>query len=106
MVQPHLNSLMPEAGSPEGANGNLGTYHAAGLPNITGSFNTYFETEALGFVSSGAFYKASTVLGWGNNARDHLTGVVGFTAKNSNALYGKAATVQPTSFCTQYLIKY
>ena len=29
-----------------------------------------------------------------------------FNASQSNAIYGASATVQPASFCVQYLIKY
>ena len=90
---------------PEGANGNLGTYHAAGLPNITG-------TASFGFRNDWT-KSASGALSWSNASFQGLCDypcLVGITlnlkANSSNALYGKATTVQPLSFCTQYLIKY
>ena len=90
---------------PEGANGNLGTYHAAGLPNITG-------TASFGFRNDWT-KSASGALSWSNASFQGLCDfpcLVGITlnlkANSSNALYGKSTTVQPQSLCVQYLIKY
>ena len=51
------------------------------------------------------------------NDRDYLTALTAapnnkgqgdmmFYADRSNSIYGKSSTVQPPSFCVQYLIKY
>ena len=93
---------------PEGANGNLGTYHAAGLPNITGDTGMESGVDGeMGATSySGCFYSGangtSTGIFYTRKQRADLI----FSATKSNAVYGKATTVQPTSLCVQYLIKY
>lgn len=93
---------------PEGANGNLGTYHAAGLPNITGSTGTESGVNGdIGATSySGCFYSGQNGASTGIFATRNTMPLLLFSATKSNAIYGKATTVQPTSFCTQYLIKY
>ena len=89
---------------PEGANGNFGAYHAAGLPNITGAF----------VMVSGSHHQGAGAFSIGTNSNDanimaEVSGTVPwfqFNASQSNAIYGKSTTVQPQSFCVQYLIKY
>lgn len=90
---------------PEGANGNLGTYHNAGLPNITGAASFGFRNDWQ--------KSASGALSWSNASFQGLCDFptqVGITlnlkANSSSTLYGKSTTVQPQSLCVQYLIKY
>ena len=73
-----------------------GNYVAAGLPNITGTFDTGDRrTHIVG--TSGAFYKNtvnSNTWGQGSGADGNTQGV-GFDASRSNSIYKNGATVQP-----------
>ena len=99
---------------PEGANGNFGAYHEAGLPNITGTAKWSFMgiTEDGGEYSaqfSGAitntsrspFHQSYTTGAWGSSSSG-----IAFNAASSSSIYKANSTVQPNSFCIQYLIKY
>lgn len=85
----------------QGANGDLGEYKEAGLPNITGSFTTIVPTGHMGY---GAFLSdkgIGTSLpavqdGWGFS----------FNASRSNAIYGNSNTVQPPAVALNVFIKY
>lgn len=78
----------------DGTNGD--TTIAAGLPNITGKLGK-FATASL--TTSGAFYPNS-------DQENHLQGggggaafiSYGFTAQNSNSIYGNSTTVQPPAY--------
>ena len=80
---------------------NAGTYHAAGLPNITGVYSprdTVGATNSTG-KASGAFYNSTKV---GSNLQiSSVSGdnsyQIGFDASRSNAIYGRSTTVQPES---------
>lgn len=84
---------------------SVGTYHSAGLPNITGSV-----TPGYGVVKStdGCFYASSlwnyyiTIEKNGRNANDKTN----MSASRSNSLYGAASTVQPSSMASLVLIKF
>lgn len=73
------------------------TYHEAGLPNITGYWNTR-GPEILENATGGAFSIEKTSDGYGFG---HLTG--GFSPKlkinasRSSSVYGRSSTVQPES---------
>ena len=86
----------------QGANGNLGTIKAAGLPNITGKF--YHDTNAKTGLS-GAFTYEGT--GRQNLMNDSPTnsGLITFDASKSNSIYGNSDTVQPPSVCLSFIIK-
>ena len=99
---------------PEGANGNLGTYHAAGLPNITGSGKWSFMgitvtggeytasfSGAITNTNKSSFNQSFTTGAWGTS-----TSGIAFNAASSSSIYKANSTVQPASFCCQYLIKY
>lgn len=90
----------------EGANGNLGTYKEAGLPNITGNMNSMMTDSGGSF--SGAFYyngKPRT-RGWQGNDYDEIRHI-GFDASRlPNSIYGKSNTVQPPALTVNYVIKY
>ena len=53
---------------------------------------------------SGAFYDAKISVNGANGIEGG--GAIGFNASRSNTIYSKSTTVQPSAFCTQYLIKY
>lgn len=75
-----------------GSNGN--STIAAGLPNITGSF----RAPSWDVTGSGAFSSTdvgNTTLGTSGNS-EMLN--ISFSAKNSNAIYGKSSTVQPPAY--------
>lgn len=94
----------------QGASGthSMGSYIAAGLPNITGFLG-----------SSSAFLTANSSAGairtrWGrafvvvvDTTQSHEGGAAfEFDASNSNALYGASSTVQPPAIATNFIIKY
>ena len=100
----------------EGANGNLGIYIEAGLPNITASArNQYVDwnlTPALNNLG-GAFCYGGTLpkshYTGGNatsNGNYHNDELIVFNASLSNSIYGKSTTVQPRALCVNYIIKY
>lgn len=93
----------------EGANGNLGIYIEAGLPNITGSLKYFSERAVWGREAGGAFeeydsidMKIPNVLQSGTNDAYYFN----FNASLSNSIYGKSNTVQPPAVCVNYIIKY
>lgn len=83
-----------------------GTVKAAGLPNISGYISYLFMGEN-GQKSDGAL---SATLQVGNRLINAGTGSawkqLNFSAKNSNAIYGKSSTVQPPALTTIICIKY
>ena len=94
----------------QGANGNLGTSKAAGLPNITGETRYISESCVWAGESSGAFrgYYSNTSKEINNVAlsgKNHAY-YFSFDASKSNAIYGKSNTVQPPSICLTYIIKH
>jgi hypothetical protein len=81
------------------ASGDVGKYHKAGLPNITGrsdlggiyshaAFSGAIATEKDAGNATGATHVAA-----GGDQRVKLT----FDASNSNSIYGRSSTVQPES---------
>ena len=84
-----------------GANGNLMSILAAGLPNITGGLSI----GALTGGASGAITaRSSSVLRSTTDASDSS----GFTfdASRSSSIYGKSTTVQPPAIAVNFFIKY
>jgi len=84
-----------------------GTEKAAGLPNITGTFNPWGE-GASSNVATGVFANvASAQPGWGTTTgRDSDNGLIDFDASRSSAIYGNSTTVQPPAVTMKYIIKY
>jgi len=92
----------------QGASGtrSVGSYIAAGLPNIVGSF----EPVMGGGSASGAV----TWYPYPNNQRiletdsgyGYIVGSYGFSAQRSNAIYGASSTVQQPAIATNFIIKY
>ena len=77
-----------------------GSYHEAGLPNITG------QTLAFSGHDNGAF-RTGNIYG---NAQVTQSGYVmtvnTFEASRVSSVYGASTTVQPKSFTVRYIIKY
>ena len=71
----------------------VGTLQVEGMPNIAGTFGT--DSWGGGVYVSGAFYDTGQ-RGFGddNNGKSQSPRI-GFSAQNSNGLYGAAAGVQP-----------
>lgn len=80
--------------------GSVGTYHSAGLPNITGEFTAVEEQNTV----TGAFY----VIKGGQPSKDgnHYSGQrIQLEATRSAAIFGSASTVQPPSIALLACIK-
>lgn len=74
---------------------DAGTYHQAGLPNITGTFTEHGNTS--GMECTGAFTGEERI-GLGSNSGDARDGGrVTMNASLSSSLYGRSTTVQPES---------
>ena len=93
-----------------GANGSVstvGSYLAAGLPNITGSFNDSYGNIGDFNAADGAFYlnpktnKRFTRTADTNNSSN----TVNFDASRSSSIYGKSSTVQPESIVGMWVVK-
>lgn len=80
------------------ASGNVGSYHEAGLPNITGAFDHFTPTTDPLYVR-GAFSKATGELwDWtgASEMRRNKTRIL-FNSQSSSSIYGSSTTVQPES---------
>lgn len=81
------------------ASGNAGTYHQAGIPNITGRsdlggiYRSISFSGAIATVSNEGDATGATHVNAGGNQKVKLT----FNASNSNSIYGRSDTVQPES---------
>ena len=85
-----------------GASGvsEVGGYLAAGLPNITGSFEGNIND---GVTKTGAFYVSSTTSTGGDGGKGG--GTISFDASRCNSIYGKSSTVQPQSVVGMWCVK-
>lgn len=92
----------------QGASGthSTGSYIAAGLPNIAGSF----EPVMGGGTASGAYtwssYSANHKILDESTGYGYQVGSCGFSAQRSNAIYGASSTVQQPAIATNFIIKY
>lgn len=79
------------------ASGSVGKYHQAGLPNITGYWNTR-GPEILPNATGGAFSieKTSDNYGYGHGIGGSSPKLK-FKASSSSSVYGRSSTVQPES---------
>lgn len=81
------------------ASGNVGTYHQAGIPNITGRsdlggiYSSISFSGAIATASNEGNATGATHVSAGGNQRVKLT----FNASSSNSIYGRSDTVQPES---------
>lgn len=78
------------------ASANVGTYHWAGLPNITGDLPVGENTDVANVPMSGAFYQDGTNTNVGLYS-DTDNRLAHFDASRSNPIYGRSGTVQPES---------
>lgn len=89
----------------------VGSYLEAGLPNITGGFDTRttnYHTGAMHYNYSGALYQGTT-----SGSSDAVTQYNGsqprtkteFDASRSNSIYGNSSTVQPESIVGMWLVQ-
>ena len=81
--------------------GSVGTYHSAGLPNITGNIN--MANAWGGLAEAGALYKSKTTRGPGGGA-DNGTNMY-INAAKSSSIYGSSSSVQPPSMALLACIK-
>ena len=77
------------------ASGNVGKYHQAGLPNITGTFTEHGNTS--GMECTGAFTGEPRIEIGSNSGGARDGGRVTMNASLSSSIYGASATVQPES---------
>lgn len=93
-------------------NATAGAEKSAGLPNITGGFDTRSIPNAGGYLvmaATGPFTKEKSpyagssvsVVGTENNQD-----IVKFDASRSSSVYGNSTTVQPPALTMRYIIKY
>ena len=81
------------------ASGNAGTYHQAGIPDITGRsdlggiFSSISFSGAIATVFNEGDATGATHVNAGGNQKVKLT----FDASNHNSIYGRSDTVQPES---------
>lgn len=86
----------------QGADGNLGTYIAESLPNITGKF--YHDTNVTNNTLEGAFsYTGGSSLNLANSTTA-TSGYVEFDASKSNPIYS-GEHVQQNGIAVTYIIK-
>ena len=84
-----------------GANGNLNSTLAAGLPNITGTIS---GMGGGGYGASGVFTSsASSSQGWGDSKGNNKFNF-NLNASRSSSIYGNSTTVQPPALCVNVFI--
>lgn len=82
--------------------GSVGTYHSAGLPNITGSFTSHGNTGSM--VTTGPFTNGGPrIHSNSGGAEDGRT--VYMDASRSSFYFGRYSSVQPPSMIALVLIK-
>lgn len=85
----------------QGSDGtNANTTIAAGLPNITGTFNTISGYESSIASGTANCFQQTTSFNAISTAGDTLytRGSVTFNASDSNSIYGNSNTVQPPAY--------
>lgn len=86
----------------------VGSYIAAGLPNITGSIYVAQTTVPNYVIQPNGAFKQSVVTGSRGSEGVNGAGDVAyiFSANDSNVIYAASDTVQPKSMRAQFLIRY
>lgn len=83
---------------------SVGTYHSAGLPNITGYFSNNgdgrFETSSGSFTNNTSVTHSHS----GNNVNEGRG--FDFSASKSSSFYGQSSTVKPPAMSALVLIKF
>lgn len=94
----------------EGTNtqSEVGQSVSAGLPNITGTWGSYFEDKNDGYKSTGAVMSTAENTYYamecsGESAPGHVSR--SFSAARSSSVYGSASTVQPSALRSMLCIK-
>lgn len=90
-----------------GANGNLNSTLAAGLPNITGTIsNLNFANNDVTPTASGALTVSSEAYQYAGHSKYSGKMITQFdiVASNSNSIYGNSSTVQPPALCVNVFI--
>lgn len=87
-----------------GANGNLMSDIAAGLPNVNFQSRSILLTGGAS-VSKGVNVETVNYTASGQQSAG-ASAMVGFDASKLNAIYGKSATVQPPAIAVNIFIKY
>lgn len=95
----------------QGANANLMSVLAAGLPNITSTANSLFLAGEISPTVSGAFTKSRKNTGVSNStgtASGSNIEYIGFDASRggTDPIYGKSTTVQSPAIATNIFIKF
>lgn len=85
----------------QGADGNLGTYIAESLPNITGKF--YHDTNVKNILEGAFSYTDGNALNLANSATS-TSGYVTFDASKSNPIYS-GEHVQQNGIAVTFIIK-
>ena len=84
--------------------GSVGTYHSAGLPNITGYFSNNgdgrFENSSGSFTNNTSVTRSHS----GNNVNEGRG--FDFSASKSSSFYGQSSTVKPPAMSALVLIKF
>lgn len=84
--------------------GSVGTYHSAGLPNITGYFSNNgdgrFENSSGSFTNNTSATRSHS----GNNTNEGRG--FDFSASKSSSFYGQSSTVKPPAMSALVLIKF
>nr|DAY73154.1 MAG TPA: tail collar fiber protein [Caudoviricetes sp.] len=80
--------------------GSVGTYHSAGLPNITGKFGA---SKADSQVISGAFSNTGYLTG--ADGKQSSAVQFSFTASSSDSTFGRSSGVQPPAIALLPCIK-
>lgn len=83
--------------------GSVGTYHSAGLPNISGTFTEHGNTS--GMQCTEAFTGEERIGLKSNQGGAWDGGRVTLNSSRSSAVYGAASTVQPPSIALLACIK-
>ncbi len=91
-----------------GANGNLGSKIAAGLPNINGGFcdPTTYSADSWGWGALAHYSTGATFAHTGHTSDTRTYNVFELNAGYSNAIYGNSSTVQPPALAVNAFIKY
>lgn len=89
----------------EGASGTstLGDLTEAGLPNITGEWNSGGDSGVF-VTSSGAFTSGSAVTKYFNTTQAGSPTNIKFDASRSSSIYGNSTTVQPQAIKVLYYV--
>lgn len=93
-------------------NETIGTYKQAGLPNITGGFDTRatdYQQSQIVFFASGAFYPNNKSTATADSVHQ-VSGTVNlydyrFDASRSSAVYGRSSTVVPESIVGLWIVR-